>query len=188
MRKENEIYCSNCGTLISLEARFCSKCGFYQVEFPIVSNTDDKLNNEESNSKIVSSIDDNKVELENNKEVIKDNSTKVVGVLLFFFVLGVFYFILPSPTDTSKSSNSSNLGESECTGPGNSSCESEVKNDINKTPQWEVLSISHFGNGRFGVTYLAPSRTGGLTDYYAEYFTDCKCKIADVKYKIAPPL
>lgn len=33
MRKENEIYCSNCGVLINIESRFCSGCGSEQLEF-----------------------------------------------------------------------------------------------------------------------------------------------------------
>ncbi len=33
MRKENEIYCSNCGVLINVESRFCSGCGSKQYDF-----------------------------------------------------------------------------------------------------------------------------------------------------------
>lgn len=33
MRKENEIYCSNCGVIINIESLFCSGCGLKQLDF-----------------------------------------------------------------------------------------------------------------------------------------------------------
>ncbi len=176
MRKENEIYCSNCGTLISLEAKFCKTCGFNQIEFPFASNTDDKLNNEESNSKIVTSIDDNKIELENNKEVIKDNSTKIVGVLLFFLFFSTFYFIDLSYSNKSKTSNSTNSGESECTGPGNGNCINNVRKRFNDVGQ-TIIGEVHKGNGEFEITFMDRNRPGA---YISNISTNCDCVITNV--------
>jgi len=102
MRKENEIYCSNCGTLISLDARFCTTCGFNQVEFPIVSNKNDKLNIEEP-------FPDYKKESENNKVVVEDKSTKVIG-FLFIFILAIAIWYLMS-TSSPSSANDSKTSE-----------------------------------------------------------------------------
>ena len=105
MRKENEIYCSNCGTLISLEARFCTTCGFNQVEFPLISNTTEKLINEEPNLNILDTVLENKIESENNKVVVEDKSTKVIG-FLFFFILAVAIWYLMSTISPSSTNNS----------------------------------------------------------------------------------
>jgi hypothetical protein len=41
MRKENEIYCSNCGVLINIDSRFCPSCGSEQMDLvsPQIHNT-----------------------------------------------------------------------------------------------------------------------------------------------------
>ncbi len=59
MRKENEIYCSNCGVLINIDSRFCPSCGMEQLNF------DNKLIdlNHQSETKLYASsnLEDDKV-------------------------------------------------------------------------------------------------------------------------------
>jgi hypothetical protein len=179
MRKENEIYCSNCGTLINLQAKFCIKCGFNQVEFPIASNNEDKLNNEVNNLKNEFSADDTKIELKNSKKEIQDNSTKIIGVLLFFLVLGVLYLILPTHSNTLKTTEKSIIGNeksAECTGPGNENCINNVRKRFNDVGQ-TIIGEVHKGNGEFEITFMDRNRPGA---YISNISTNCDCVISNV--------
>ena len=178
MRKENEIYCSNCGTLISLEARYCTTCGFSQVEFPIVSNTNDKLNNEEPNLNILEPVLDHKIESENIKVVADVKRIKVIGYIFFFIlVYAIWYFTSTTSTSSANSSNvsSSNSVANECTGVGSQSCIEKVRQNFTNTGK-TILGEEYLGDGRFGISFMDSQHPGA---YNATISTDCKCNITN---------
>ncbi len=49
MRKENEIYCSNCGVLINKDSRFCPSCGLEQLDF---QDSPKRINSPDSTTEI----------------------------------------------------------------------------------------------------------------------------------------
>jgi hypothetical protein len=79
MRNENEIYCSNCGTLIPSSAKFCTSCGLEQIE--IEGNHIPYI---ESNSDIYSDP------IENFKSKIQENKKHIlyliVSIIAYFFL------------------------------------------------------------------------------------------------------
>jgi hypothetical protein len=178
MRKENEIYCSNCGTLINLEARFCTTCGFNQVEFPILSKINDKLNKEESILNIEEPVLDYKIESEKNKVIADVKKNKVIGYIFFFIlVYAIWYFTSTTSTSSANSSNisSSNSVAKECNGVGNESCISSVRQNFNNTGK-TILGEQYLGDGRFGISFMDSQHPGA---YNATISTDCKCNITN---------
>lgn len=186
MRKENEIYCSNCASLITLEARFCPSCGFNQVNFPFTSNTTLKSTNEGSILNKVEPVPENNIDLKNNIVVVEDMSTKLSKSLLFiisgFAVWYIMSTISRSTSNTSKMTDTSNYSSS-C-GLGDALCESRVKNHINGISGVEVNFISYIQNndgspsGKFRVGFLKQDERG-INQFSATITTDCNCNVID---------
>jgi hypothetical protein len=79
MRNENEIYCSNCGTLILSSAKFCTSCGLEQIEIegnhiPYIESTSDIYGDPIENFK--SKIQENK------KHILY----LIVSIIAYFFL------------------------------------------------------------------------------------------------------
>jgi uncharacterized protein (DUF2147 family) len=71
---------------------------------------------------------------------------------------------------------------SNCTGDGDRSCITKVRQNFNNTGK-QILGEKYLENGKFGISFLDPSR--GET-YNAVVTTDCNCVLTDVNVSVIP--
>ncbi len=89
MRNENQIHCSNCGTLLAIESQFCASCGYSQVEFPVNLNLNTSYATKSNNDNVNISS-----EVENPLDEFKNKSSKgKVYFLVFLSVIAVLFTI-----------------------------------------------------------------------------------------------
>lgn len=174
-RKENEIYCSNCGVLINIESRYCSGCGFEQLDFDKLSigiNADINISNEQNHSTLV------------NKISKQPKSYTVSNVLIFLFisilVLSIFKMVHETnqkniSSSVNKESNNSALDINNCVGVGDQSCIDRVRQNFNNTGK-TILGEEYLGDGRFGISFMDRQYAGA---YNATVSTDCNCNVTN---------
>ncbi len=175
MRKENEIYCSNCGVLFNIDSRFCPSCGFEQLDLNKLSlnnNVDTQISNEQSQS--------------NSKSYVSEQpkSYTVTNVLVFVFisilVLAIFKMVHESnqkniSSTAEKGSYNSPSDINNCVGVGNQSCIDKVRLNFSNTGK-TILGEQYLGDGRFGISFMDSQYPGA---YNATISTDCNCNVTN---------
>ena len=175
LRKENQIYCSNCCTIVSLDTRVCTSCGFSQVEFPLNSN------NLSNSKKKISS--ENNIQFDSHgkdsHKIKKDESLGksfkfsiqhiFVGALILFVLWCLGSFI------DNKDSSKINDGAGNCSGVGSQSCIDKVRQNFTRTGK-TILAEEYLGDGRFGISFMDSQHPGA---YNATISTDCNCNITN---------
>jgi hypothetical protein len=123
-------------------------------------------------------------------KIIKINSFGTITVEENFYkevkrILSIAYiiFVVSILSITSILNDSSKNISSEC-GPGDASCESNVRNHINGISGVELNSISYIQNnngspsGKFRVGVLKQDERG-INQFSATITVDCNCKVID---------
>jgi hypothetical protein len=175
MRKENEIYCSNCGVLINIDSRFCPSCGFEQLDF-------NSSQFHKTNSKQIIEETLNTFESRTEKETDIEKSenkiyTKWWFWLIFIIIIGALYpkkSGSKSNFSTSESTDS-NYGTNNCVGVGNQSCIDKVRQNFTNTGK-TILGEQYLGDGRFGISFMDRQYPGA---YNATVSTDCNCNVTN---------
>lgn len=175
MKSENEIYCSNCGELISIESKFCSGCGYKQYDLNKLSpgfNSDINISNENNHSTL-----ENKV-----SKQTKSHATSNVLIFLFISVLILSVILIAHENNqknisstTNNKSNNSTSDVNNCVGVGNQSCIDRVRQNFTNTGK-TILGEEYLGDGRFGISFMDRQYPGA---YNATISTDCNCNVTN---------
>ena len=177
MRKENEIYCSNCGVIIKIDSRFCSGCGFEQLDYKGSPSSFSDIHSIKKNK------ENSSFEKNVSQEVLVEKSENKIYTKWWFWLIAVILLgaLYPKKSSTNLSSESpkSNSSENNCIGVGNQSCIDKVRQNFNNTGK-TILGEEYLGDGRFGISFLDSQYAGA---YNATISTDCNCNVINSNVK-----